>query len=634
MKTIGILFMFSWAYGQEAITPDSLNDFQEVAESYLLEVAPEGDEAESGEPLIHLSENPLDLNSAGWKELQQIPGVSPLIAYRIVSARRAGNFSHVRELLLLEGIDEALYQRMLPFVTVKSFRLVSSIHIRTRLQSDLQSRQGFLRGAYAGEKQKYYLRTSLEQSLSPSTRLDGNITVEKDPGEMAAEGFRSGFLSASVGLFELTAGDFVVSSGNGHVLARGAEMGRRMGRTLRRVPAVSGYQSADEQRFFRGVAIAGVQAAISFGAFYSNKSLHGTLQNDGSVRLDNSGLFRTASERSRRNVARERVVGGYLSMDLEDFTVGITGYDARVLGPSPHRSIGVDASWKGERWLLAGSLAREHSGGSSFSSIIILDPWDGWNVFTVHESFTHGFSARHALARVPVPASLSAVGVRGWVARWNTLSVSAYAEHFPQGKQGDGFSEYEVGARLESSFPISRSFQIDVRAAARNSPVKIDSRDPLGRTISVWTMQAVRKYSVVITSGRRGPLGWISRAEVVKTSLEDQTDLGFMVSQELRYAASDRLRVVAKLMIFSIQDYDARIFSFESQVPGVLVSRVLTGDGTRSTLSVLWRVTSIIGLSASFSTEVKDGQRFIGSGFEEIPGDTYSRFTVQMDVHF
>lgn len=633
MKTIGILFAFSCVYGQEPITSDSLNDFQEVVESYFLDVAPESDDTESSEQLIHLSENPIDLNSAGWKELQQIPGVSPLTAYRILSARNIGEFSNVRELLLIEGIDERLYHRMLPFVTVESFPRVSSIHVRTRLQSDLQSRRGFLEGSYAGQKQKYYLRTSLEQSVSPSSKLRGNITVEKDPGEMAGDAFRSGFLAASLGPFGLTAGDFVVSSGNSHVLARGAGIGRSRGRTLRRVPAVSGYQSADEQRFFRGIAITGNEAAISFGGFYSNKSLHGTLQHDGSVRLDNSGLFRTVSERSRRDITRERVVGGFLSMELEDFTVGMTGYEARILERPPDRSIGFDASWKGERWLLAGGLARENSGGSAFSSTVVLDPLDEWNFFVVHEFFTRRFSARHALARAPVPASLSAAGLRVRLARRNTLSISMYSEGFPQGKEGDGFSEYEIGVILESALSISRSFQINLRAVARDSPVMIDSRDSLGRALSLPAMQAVRKFRVSFTSGRSGPMGWISRVEIVSTSPPDQTGrLGFMVSQELRYTPSNRLKILARLMAFSIEAYDARIFSFESQVPGLMMSRVLTGDGTRSTLSALWKVTSIIDLSASFSAEVKDGQRMIGSGLEEIQGDTYGRFTLQIDV--
>lgn len=631
MKSIGIFVMLSCAYGQEPVVTDSLNDFQEVVESSFLDVAVENDEDEPGVELIHLSENPVDLNSADWKQLHQIPGVSPLTAYRIVSARSVGTFSHVRELLEIEGIDEALYQRMLPFVKVMSVPTVSSLRIRARRQSDLQNRRGFLQGSYAGRKEKLYLRTSFEHSVSSSSKLRGNITVEKDPGELAHDAFRSGFLTASFGSFELTGGDFVVGSGNGHVLARGSAIGRGSTLMLRKIPSVSGYQSANEQRFFRGVALAGNKGQLEFCAFYSNKSLHGTMQNDGSVRLDNSGLFRTASERSRRNVARERVIGGYASLDLEGFGIGFTGYDARIARYRSDRSIGIDLTGKGARWWMKGGVAWERS-GSSFSSSVALDPLDGCNVFLGHEVFTQRFSARHALPRTPVPASLSVGGFRLRLSDKNTLSVSAYSESFPQGKQGEGFSESETGAMLETSSKISRALQIDLHVVRRDSPVVIDSPDSLRRSHSVRATQAVRKFRLSFTSGENA-VRWSSRIEVVTASMPGRPGtLGFMAAQELRYGPSDQLKVRAKVILFSVEAYDARIFSFESEVPGVLMSRVLTGEGTRSTLSVLWKVASGVDLSASFSVEVRDGETIIGSGLEEVAGDTFGRFTMQIDV--
>jgi hypothetical protein len=276
-------------------------------------------------------------------------------------------------------------------------------------------------------------------------------------------------------------------------------------------------------------------------------------------------------------------------------------------------------------------VARERS-GSSFSSSVALDPLDGWNVFLVHELFTQRFSARHALARTPVPASLSVGGFRLRLSGKNTLSVSAYSESFPQGKQGEGFSESETGAMLETSSRISRSLQIDLRVVGRDSPMVIDSPDSLGRSHSVRAMQAVRKFRLSFTS-EGNAVGWISRIEAVTASMTGRPGtLGFMAAQELRYSPSDQLKVRAKVILFSIEAYDARVFSFESQVPGVLMSRVLTGEGTRSTLSVLWKVGSGVDLSASFSSEVRDGETILGSGLEEIEGDTFGRLTMQIDV--
>ncbi|MEX1140309.1 MAG: helix-hairpin-helix domain-containing protein [Bacteroidota bacterium] len=635
MKALALFFVASCAYGQERLAPDSLDGFQEIVETFLEEMDSGDDETESGDQLVQLSESPLDLNLAGLKELQQIPGVSPLTAYRIFTARNTRNFSDVTDLLLIEGIDETIYRGILPFVTIQSRSLAASFHVRSRLQTDLQNRRGFSQGLYSGGKQKLYSRTSFTIPVSQAVNLQGNFTSEKDPGELAADAFRSGFVTATFRTLRLTAGDFVVSSGNDHVFGGGAGIGRRRGRILRRAPAISGYRSADEQHFFRGMAVMGDAGTLSFGAFYSNKSVHGTFQKDGSVSVYHSGLFRTLSERSKRNVTRERITGGYLSKDLfAGLSVGLTGFDARFLeGRAPVRSIGLDAVWRGERGWLTGCLTRENSGGGSLSASASVDPLVGWSFFILHESFARGFSAAYALARAPVRGSTSAAGARVRLGRGCTLNASMYTEQFPEGKQGEGFSEYESGAMLESVLAVSPSFQVDLRIAARLSPARSDSRDSLGRSKSLRAIHEVRKYRMGFTAGRKGPMVWISRAEFVKATPPDEASRwGVMISQELKYTPSRHLKIRAKVMVFSIEAYDARIYSFESTVPGIVVNRVLSGEGSRSTLSVLCQITSSLDISASFSAEIKDGQRIIGSGLEEIPGDMYSRISVQIDV--
>lgn len=64
---------------------------------------------------------PIDLNAATVKELEELPGVGPTTAKAIVEFRtKSGRFRRVNDLLVIRGISEAKLAKMRPYVTVGS----------------------------------------------------------------------------------------------------------------------------------------------------------------------------------------------------------------------------------------------------------------------------------------------------------------------------------------------------------------------------------------------------------------------------------------------------------------------------------------------------------------------------------
>lgn len=62
---------------------------------------------------------PIDINTATLDQLQQIPGVGPVLAQRIVTYREQnGGFQSVEQLTEVSGIGEATFAQMQPMVTV------------------------------------------------------------------------------------------------------------------------------------------------------------------------------------------------------------------------------------------------------------------------------------------------------------------------------------------------------------------------------------------------------------------------------------------------------------------------------------------------------------------------------------
>src|ERR1700732_5442419 len=60
---------------------------------------------------------PIDLNAATIKELEELPGVGPVTAQRIIEARqKSGRFHRVEDLLAIRGISTKRLDGMGPYV--------------------------------------------------------------------------------------------------------------------------------------------------------------------------------------------------------------------------------------------------------------------------------------------------------------------------------------------------------------------------------------------------------------------------------------------------------------------------------------------------------------------------------------
>jgi competence ComEA-like helix-hairpin-helix protein len=63
--------------------------------------------------------HPIDINLAGAKELEELPGVGPTTAKAIIQFReKTGRFRRVEDLLAIRGISETKLAKMRPYIMV------------------------------------------------------------------------------------------------------------------------------------------------------------------------------------------------------------------------------------------------------------------------------------------------------------------------------------------------------------------------------------------------------------------------------------------------------------------------------------------------------------------------------------
>lgn len=83
--------------------------------------APPSDTGKSAAPASPASGAPIDINSAGSAELQQLPRIGPALAGRILEYRsRRGAFRSVDELTRISGIGPKTLETLRPLITASA----------------------------------------------------------------------------------------------------------------------------------------------------------------------------------------------------------------------------------------------------------------------------------------------------------------------------------------------------------------------------------------------------------------------------------------------------------------------------------------------------------------------------------
>ncbi len=661
MRCAWILLCFLPIANQQTIAqdpspPESLAYFIPELEHLLEEETADHDESILLEALTDLAEKPVDLNSASFDDLQRVPGITPVLAYRIIARRAQRSFAHKKDLMGVDGITEELFIAIRSFVSLghDTPERKMDLRMRLRIQSDLQRSRGYAEKAYSGSRPRLYQRTSFssDRETFGVRQVSGMMVLEKDAGERWQSGHAAGYVRMNIPVVstDLLFGDYSIASGRG--LALGAP-------GLRTVPphrvfttgsGLRGYASTTEDLFFRGLAFETVGEQIRIVGFYSNRPVHASVSDEGQItRFDASGLFRTAQEQRTRFASRERVAGGVITVvPLEHIRVSLKGYEAGFTTPlrlaqqrnfhgDRSSTIGVDLVYAHSKRSLFFEVAGDRMGSTAFliggqehvAGNVVVGISGRW----FPESFNNRYGTRLTGNGIPENEHGLSVSVIFPVSsRLRVTGIYDFSSS-PRGSGGIVFPTQRDDILILSEFKLGRGIGMDLQFREKSKTIQKTRNDWLGRASSGTGLRNQRNFRFTLRFPRRKRYFMRSRFEYTAVrSGGAVAESGVLLSQFIRLMPLPSIEIEGRFTMFETDSYDSRLYEYEQDVPGTFSNPALFGRGIKASLLVSAALSASLELFVKYGVTVKEGAKSTGSGLEVTPGDFRNRVAIQIDV--
>jgi len=644
-------------------------------ERMLEEITQDAEDSQLLELLNALEEHPLDLNTATPEELQQLPGLTSVLAFAIVQFRDRALFEHVEDLLRVEGVTGELLARLRRFLRVGDREppgntlTVGEIRFRSRVSQDLQRRRGFMEGTYPGSPQKVYNRlvarsTDLNPLLgAPSGErrdqswLEAGLVMEKDPGEQSLNDFVAGYLTLNIQPVgsRVILGDYVVEAGEGLVFWRstGYSKGSEVISTIQKNGGgVKPYVSTDENSFLRGIAAETRLWGTRISAFVSRRSLNASVNDEGILTSFNaSGLFRTPGELLNKDASGETLAGGIVSITpFPGLKVGLSGYRTTFDHPvmvggtfgfhgTTASVVGLNASWTNARSTVFSEIAHDHVGTMAGLAGVVWKPTRVLDLSMIGRMYPRDFVSLHAFGfgegggLTQNETGLYA-GVK--VKPFSGTMISSYFDQFIAPWRSSLVRLPSEGNDLLTlvQSQLTRRLSATLQYKRKNKSATETLPDQYDRDTRRVGMRRQSSYRATVELNSSVAFRWRSRVEWVQVEydLTGHREEGLLAYQDIRTHLFPRLLLNARVIVFHTDSFDSRVYEFESDVPGALNNPGLYGKGYRWYVTTRFEISPSLDLWVKYGHTVKEGVKVLSSGPNQIDGDLENRVSLQIDA--
>ncbi len=645
-----------------------------------------------------LLKNPVDIN--------QLSGLKILLENRIINEselfsletyiKQNGPFLSKNELFYVKGLSKGAIERLEYFTKIGKQNISISRNIGFKpIRQELffkgsqifPKRQGYILSpneawkkpgsTFLGTPQQLYLR----YKIKGGNNWQSGFTVEKDAGEVFLNrsigdsvvsilgkkpvfpDFYSGYIfySANGWIKKAVVGDFHVEVGQGLTLWSGLAFGKSSQTCMVRYfgKGIRPNTSVNENRFFRGAAVALQKMGFQIMVFFSRKGFDANVIGVNAQHnliissLQQTGYHRTINELLDKNAVFITNIGGSIQFSHKNFTVGSVYYKTKLsaimqknINPYGNyyfsgdhlENSGLYFSWNLNIASLFGEIAVNPGVFGSISGIAgmntFFSPRFSLSVLYRNYSMKYNslFSSPFGVNSRGQNEEGIYIGIKALLS--GSLSLAAYADYykFPWLKYLSDFPSlgraYLIQLDDVENDRLSFVFRFRYKYFSRNI-----KHENLLHVVPGFGERYEFRFGMIKVLNSLFILK--SRVEGVKYSFNKKREFGFLIYQDVVYKKSiSPFSSIFRVTYFNTQGWNSRIYTYENDVPYSFNIPAFYGNGFSIFLLSSWKIKNGLKVWIRGSSTIFFNKKTIGAGPAMISGNKKASITLALKYQF
>lgn len=622
--------------------------------------------------LVYYRKHPINLNMATKDELKGLRFLTDLQIDNLIRYRNLfGKLMNVYEMQAVPTWDLTTIRKLLPYVVVgeavtlkENFlsRFKGEQTVLFRIRRVLEKSRGYdtsLHTYYLGDRNHLMFRHRYQYK----DLLYYGLVADKDAGEQFFKGKSKGFDFYSAHFFarrlgavkSLAIGDYTVNLGQGLIQWQSLAFGKspEVMSIKRQAPVLMPYRSAGEFYFNRGIGITIQKKNREVTVFGSYKKISGNIINDTAAErfssLLTSGYYRTTSELADKNKIKLISIGGNINYTISSLKVGINAvahqfgiplqkreepYNLYALSGKKVFNSSIDYGYTYRNIHLFGEAAVDKNFNKAFvnGAMISVDPKVDLSLFyrNIQKEYQSLFGNAFTENTLPTNEKgiYAGIAVRP-VPAWH---LTAYADFFQF-----PWLRYRVNAPskgydylMQWNYHPAKQFELYIRYRNRNKPI-----DSSGNGVIDYPQDEIKQNLRVHFSNQlSSALSIKSRVELMWYDYRlKNAEQGFLGYVEAAYDWS-KLSSNIRLQYFETNSYNTRIYVYESDVLYSFSIPAFYDKGFRYYINLHYGITKKLECWFRYASTVYRNKKIIGTGLDEIKGNTRSEIKLQLQYSF
>ena len=683
-----LLLLFLPLYSQD-YNIKSITVIEDLIEQIATESEEELDYITLLNDLVYYFDHPLNLNTATFEELERLHFLTDFQIRSLHSyVSENGELLSIYELPLVYGFTEEMARRLEPFVTIEpagaavrefepgKFLDITDHQLFIRTSGVLQERLGYTpiadslleenpNARYPGSPVKFYTRYAFRYK----DRIRAGYTGEKDAGEEFINGtnshgfdFNSAYLQVNnTGkLEEFIMGDYQVSFGQGVNTWSGLAFDKSPDAVniRRKSQGISGFTSANENAFFRGLAATININRFALTGFFSNKHIDANISETDSLTeepltfssFQTSGIHALPRQVEDEDAVRETVIGGNLSCRFEHARLGLSVthyfFNAELLkGDDPYElfyfygskntNYSLDYYIQSARLSLFGEAGMSSNKGVAIMNGALVDLTSAFSLAFIQRLYQEDYQALYANAFAENTRTVNENGFyMGIVTHpFNKWTFAGYIDAFtfPWLRYNTSSPASGYDWLLQADYHTKEGLNGYARYRRDHIPVRIQTTEPGIDGNGYKTLSRFRFHlDYPVAPG----IIFTDRLEL-SFSRKDNEELktGYLVYHDILFKPSGLpLLFTIRYAMFDTEGWDPRIYTYEHDILYAFSIPAFYDRGIRAYLNARYSVNKHLDIWLKISNTYWPDRETTGSGLDKIDGNNKTEVRMQVRV--